>query len=99
MIALEEENYDIFPADVYLKVFLGNYANYLGLSGNELVQIYQEEHPNIKIESNINLDMLSLKGLRVNRIYRKIRPRNIKLIFIGIIAIIFLEIRALTILL
>ncbi len=90
LIALEEENYDIFPADVYLKGFLRNYADYLGLDGRELVQIYEEQYPDIKIKPEISLNRLRLKGLRINRIYRKIRVRNVKLIFIGIIAIIFI---------
>lgn len=90
LIALEEENYDIFPADVYLKGFLRNYANYLGLSGDELIQIYEEQHPHVKVKPDITLNRLGLKILRTDRIYKKIHIRNVKLIFIGIIAIILI---------
>ncbi len=38
--ALEIETFDVFPAEVYLKGFLRNYAHYLGLDGDEMVRAY-----------------------------------------------------------
>ena len=35
--ALEEDNYKIIPGDVYVKGFIGNYADYLGLDRQRLV--------------------------------------------------------------
>jgi len=39
--AIEEGNYTIVPGEVYLKGFIRNYANYLGLDGQEMVASYR----------------------------------------------------------
>lgn len=39
--AIEEGNYSIVPGEVYLKGFIRNYANYLGLNGQEVVASYR----------------------------------------------------------
>lgn len=39
--ALEEDNYQLIPGSVYVKGFLRNYANFLGLNGQELVNSYK----------------------------------------------------------
>lgn len=41
--AIEEGNYTIVPGEVYLKGFIRNYANYLGLNGQEIVASYRQE--------------------------------------------------------
>ncbi len=41
--AIEEGNYTIIPGEVYLKGFIRNYANYLGLNGQEMVASYRQE--------------------------------------------------------
>ncbi len=40
--AIEEDNYTVIPGEVYLKGFIRNYANYLGLDGQEVVNSYRE---------------------------------------------------------
>jgi len=40
--AIEEGNYAIVPGEVYLKGFIRNYANYLGLNGQEMVASYRQ---------------------------------------------------------
>jgi cytoskeletal protein RodZ len=40
--AIEEENYQLIPGEVYVKGFLRNYASYLGLNGEEFVQRYKD---------------------------------------------------------
>ena len=40
--AIEEDNYKIVPGEVYLKGFIRNYANYLGLDGQKMVDIYRQ---------------------------------------------------------
>jgi cytoskeletal protein RodZ len=40
--ALEEERYDLMPAPVYVKGFLKNYAQFLGLDAKEIVSLYQQ---------------------------------------------------------
>ena len=40
--AIEEGNYNLVPGEVYLKGFIRNYANYLGLNGQEMVDLYRQ---------------------------------------------------------
>lgn len=39
--ALENGDYALIPGEVYVKGFLRNYANYLGLNADEMVQLYK----------------------------------------------------------
>jgi cytoskeleton protein RodZ len=55
LIALENEDFSIFPGETYLKGFLQNYSEYLGLDTDEMIAIYK----NMKIqEQPIPLDQL-----------------------------------------
>jgi len=40
--AIEEGNYKLVPGEVYLKGFIRNYANYLNLNGQEMVDLYRQ---------------------------------------------------------
>ncbi len=40
--ALEQGQYEVLPGEVYVKGFLRNYGNYLGLDGTHLVQLYTD---------------------------------------------------------
>jgi cytoskeleton protein RodZ len=46
LTGLEEEDFSVFPGETYLRGFLRNYAEYLGLDAEELISIYQ----NMKIQ-------------------------------------------------
>jgi len=52
--ALEKEEYDVFPAKVYVVSFLRSYARYLGLDAESLVHIYNREHSGQKDRMNLN---------------------------------------------
>jgi cytoskeletal protein RodZ len=41
--ALEDSKWEVFPAEVYIKGFLKNYSNYLGISEEKAVSIYRRE--------------------------------------------------------
>ena len=41
LIALEEENFEIFPGETYLLGFLRNYAEYLGLDPENMVTLFR----------------------------------------------------------
>lgn len=41
--ALEDGKYDVLPGEVYVKGFIRNYAEFLGLNAEQLVQEYREE--------------------------------------------------------
>lgn len=40
--AIEEGHYEVLPGEVYVKGFIRNYGNYLGLDGAHLVQLHSE---------------------------------------------------------
>lgn len=42
--ALEEEDFTVFPAEVYLKGFLKSYAQYLRLDYSELLKAYEQQY-------------------------------------------------------
>jgi cytoskeleton protein RodZ len=55
LIALENEDFSIFPGETYLKGFLQNYSEYLGLDPEVMIDIYK----NMKIqEQPVPLDQL-----------------------------------------
>jgi cytoskeletal protein RodZ len=40
--AIEEGNYDVVPGEVYLKGFIRNYATFLGLDSQEVMELYRQ---------------------------------------------------------
>ena len=40
--AIEEDDFTIFPAEIYLKGFITLYANYLGLNPKEILEEYKK---------------------------------------------------------
>lgn len=48
--SIEEGNYSAIPGEVYLKGFIRNYANFLGLNGEEMVNLYRQSHTQQTIE-------------------------------------------------
>jgi cytoskeletal protein RodZ len=45
--AIEEGNYNIIPGEVYLKGFIRNYANSLGLDGQQIIDLYRQSQNSI----------------------------------------------------
>ncbi|WP_156404244.1 helix-turn-helix domain-containing protein [Lactobacillus selangorensis] len=45
LIAIEEEKFDELPGDFYVRAFIKQYADTVGLDGNELLEQYQENVP------------------------------------------------------
>lgn len=43
LVALEDGDYQHLPGDVYARGFIRNYANYLGLPGDELIELYRQD--------------------------------------------------------
>ena len=50
LIAIEDENFDELPGDFYVRAFIKQYANTVGLDGNELLQKYDDQLPQTKTE-------------------------------------------------
>lgn len=40
--AIEDGNFSVIPGEVYVKGFIRNYANYLGMDGQSMVNMYRE---------------------------------------------------------
>lgn len=43
--ALEKEEFDILPAGIYSRAFLGTYAQYLGLEAEKILEMYKQKKP------------------------------------------------------
>jgi cytoskeleton protein RodZ len=43
--ALEDERFELLPGDFYIRIFLREYAEYLGLDGDVYVEEYLAQHP------------------------------------------------------
>jgi len=70
--ALEKEEYDVFPAKIYVVSFLRSYARYLGLDAESLVQIYQREHSSQEgTDLNPELPIFVTQSAGVNSVPRK----------------------------
>jgi cytoskeletal protein RodZ len=50
LIAIEDENFDELPGDFYVRAFIKQYANMVGLDGNDLLQQYDDQLPKTKTE-------------------------------------------------
>ena len=86
--AIEENNFEILPGNVYLKVFIKGYAREVGLDYQELLAKYQVLNIKEKKESNLQKDYLS--GTKVSSNSKKKNRKNpFKIIFI-ILLILFL---------
>ncbi len=49
--AIEEDNYTIVPGEVYLKGFIRNYANYLGLDARQMIELYRQSQTDVPAEN------------------------------------------------
>ncbi len=56
--AIENNKFSIVPGEVYLKGFIRNYANYLGLNGQEMVEIYRKsQNPPAPVIVQVDQDL------------------------------------------
>ena len=54
--AIEDANYSVLPGETYVKGFIRNYANTLGLNGQEYVEIYRKgKQPTPELEEPVAL--------------------------------------------
>jgi cytoskeleton protein RodZ len=80
--ALEEEQFDLLPAQTYVKGFLRTYAEYLGLDG----QLYVDEY-NSRFVSGEDSDFRRKSSVKPQRRNRRIET-NVVLIALALIAIV-----------
>jgi cytoskeletal protein RodZ len=88
LAAIEENNFDVLPGKVYLKVFIKGYAREIGLNYQDLLEKY--EVLNIKEDKESNLQKDYLHGTKVPTGSNNNERKNpFKIIFI-ILLILFL---------
>ena len=61
--AIEEGNYDVVPGEVYLKGFIRNYASFLGLDSQALMELYRQNKDQLK-ENEIEEKSQEVKPVR-----------------------------------
>jgi transcriptional regulator with XRE-family HTH domain len=50
LVHIEADNYENMPSDIYIRGFLKNYSNFLGIEAKDVIKIYEKERG---IENNI----------------------------------------------
>lgn len=87
--AIENEEFDLLPGQVYVIAFLRNYARYLGVNDDELVQQYKEQFAGAKAAAQeLPADKDVAKDKRKKRNNGK--PRYLKyLIAAAVVGLIF----------
>lgn len=80
--AIEENNFEILPGTVYLKVFVKGYAREVGLDYQELLSNYEALNIEEKRESKLNKDYLD--GAKISHAGKNNKSKNkpLKIIFI-----------------
>jgi hypothetical protein len=80
--ALEEEDFDALPAQAYVKGFLRNYADYLGLDGQLYVDEYNSRYG--VGEDEPNQPVVPRRTSRVHARHRRVERRGVLLALLGI---------------
>ena len=70
--AIENEQFNLVPGEVYLKGFIRNYANYIGLNGPAMVEKYKEQvEANKKHEHPVQADTNDIKHKQPEQINQR----------------------------
>ena len=80
--ALEEESFDALPAQAYVKGFLRNYAEYLGLDGQLYVDEYNSRYA--VGEDELREPVVARRTSRVGARHRRVERRGVLLALVGI---------------
>ena len=56
LIAIEEGNFDALPGDFYVRAFIKQYAETVGLDGQKLLDQYSDELPQSAYETPTRVD-------------------------------------------
>lgn len=75
--ALENEDFDLLPNDIYVKGFILTYANYLSLNPENIFSLYKQQR---SIRKNTENDEFSAKKLKSGKVFI-ITPKIIALCF------------------
>ncbi len=64
--ALENDDYSKMPEDVFIKGFIRNYGNFLGLNGPELVDLYKSQQTGSSVEEVKSLGVREVDKVSLN---------------------------------
>ena len=64
--AVENDEYEKTPGEVFLKGIIRNYGNYLGLDGLELVKLYKANHQGVAAENINSAGICEVEKVRLN---------------------------------
>lgn len=64
--AVENDEYEKTPGEVFLKGIIHNYGNYLGLDGLELVKLYKANHQGVAAENINSAGIREVEKVRLN---------------------------------
>jgi cytoskeleton protein RodZ len=78
--ALEEERFDVLPAQTYVKGFLRSYAEYLGLDG----QLYVDEYNSRYVAGDDETAFRPRRSFPSHRAHRRVESRGLALALAGI---------------
>mgnify|MGYP003587116420 CR=1 FL=1 len=80
--AIEENNYDVLPGEVYLKGFLRSYANFLNIDSDYILQSYKEQ----KGDSITEIETFQEKQILKPK--KKVRKGRVTILFVAVILIL-----------
>jgi hypothetical protein len=80
--ALEEERFDVLPAQTYVKGFLRSYAEFLGLDG----QLYVDEYNSRYVSGDDETSLRPRRSYPAPRAHRRVESRGLVLALAGIAA-------------
>ncbi len=81
--ALEDEQFEVLPAQTYIKGFLRSYAEYLGLDGQLYVDEYNSRYGGDDVDEPI---LRQRPPRRQSRAHRRVESRVLLLAIVGILA-------------
>ena len=78
--ALEDEQFDVLPAQTYVKAFLRNYADYLGLDG----QLYVDEFNSRYVSGEDDAALVGARRGHASHAHRRLESNVLVLALVGI---------------
>ncbi len=85
MLAMEANDWDKLPSETYIKGFLRNYSNFLGLKPDGIVAIFRRQYPQ-DIKAKVLPEGLSEP---LNTPILKITPQRFTIVITGFLVILF----------
>jgi cytoskeletal protein RodZ len=64
--AIEEGDYKLLPGSFYVRAFIKNYAEAVGLDPSEVLDLYQKSEPSAALDQPINSNLQSKRGIPRN---------------------------------